>query len=169
MGPGLPRCARPPGRRALPSHPLHRLPGAPALFFRHRAQDRGELGQDMLDLFDHDAFGVEAGPDERQRLHVIEQREQRIPEFSDVDDHDRLAMAAELAQVICSTSSSSVPMPPGSAAKASARSNMMRLRSCMSRVTMISWARAMTCSRPVRNSGITPVTRPPWSSTLVAN
>ena len=42
-------------------------------------------------------------------------------------------------QVICSTSSSSVPIPPGRATKASAFSNIRRLRVCMSGTTMVSW------------------------------
>ena len=60
------------------------------------------------------------------------------------------------AQVSCSTNSSSVPMPPGKATKASERSNMMRFRSCMSRVTISSCTSPIGCSRPVRNSGMTP-------------
>ena len=62
------------------------------------------------------------------------------------------------AQVSCSTSSSSVPTPPGSATKASARSNISRLRSCRSRVMIRSCARISMCSRSVRNSGMMPVT-----------
>ena len=51
-------------------------------------------------------------------------------------------------------------MPPGSATKASARSNITRLRSCMSRVTIRSCTRTSMCSRLTRKSGITPVTDP---------
>ena len=64
------------------------------------------------------------------------------------------------AQVICSTSSSRVPTPPGKATKASARSNITRLRSCMSGVTIRSCTRVSMCSRLTRKSGMTPVTSP---------
>ena len=67
------------------------------------------------------------------------------------------------AQVICSTSSSSVPMPPGSATKASARSNISCLRVCMSGTTIVSCTPSRSFSFWVRKSGMMPVTSPPAS------
>ena len=54
-------------------------------------------------------------------------------------------------------------MPPGSATKASERSNMMRFRTCMSSVMISSSASLKAISRLRRNSGITPVILPPRS------
>ncbi len=53
-------------------------------------------------------------------------------------------------------------MPPGSTTKASERSNITILRSCIEVTTTVSTS-SNGCSRPRRNSGMTPSTRPPAS------
>ena len=65
-----------------------------------------------------------------------------------------LAWRPSCCQVSCSTSSSSVPMPPGRATNASERSNISRLRSCMSGVTISSCTRdqrVLALGQKIRN------------------
>src|SRR5919201_5025527 len=95
MGRGLPRYTRP-GTTRLALHPLDGSRRAALVQLRHCAHALGRPRQNMLDLIDHDAFEVELGADEGERAHVIEQGEQRSPESSDIRDHDRLAVTAEL-------------------------------------------------------------------------
>src|SRR6185437_10683771 len=57
---------------------------------------REDRGQDIFGLVDDRVVHVEARPDERLALHVIEQLQEWVPEASDIRDHDRFRMAAEL-------------------------------------------------------------------------
>src|ERR1700676_843347 len=64
--------------------------------FRQFARRRLELGQHVLDAFGHQKTDGEAGADELQLFHVVEQRAEWIPEMIDIGDQDRLLVAAEL-------------------------------------------------------------------------
>ena len=64
--------------------------------------------------------------------------------------------------------SSSVPQPPGSVTNASARASISSFRSRIVTTLMSSSASANASSRTFINSGITPMTLPPFSFTARA-
>ena len=79
-----------------------------------------------------------------------------------------LAWMPSCVQVTTSKSSSTVPKPPGSATKASARSAISALRSASVSTTSSSLSPVCASSRSWRDRGMMPTTSPPAASAASA-
>ena len=93
--------------------------------------ETGTAIQQLFHIVFHQQVFQILGFEESLAAHVGKEFEQGIVEARHIQQADRLVMEAELSQVNASNSSSIVPIPPGRAMKASARSAILCFRSCI--------------------------------------
>ena len=91
--------------------------------------------QNVLDVISDQKIEVEVAANELEPFHVVDQRAKRVPEVLDIRKKDRLSVTAKLDPGDLLDHFFKRSDAPGIATKASAISNILRLRSCMSRVT----------------------------------
>jgi len=110
--------------------------------------------QNLLDFLGDEEIDAQRRRHEFHVPHMVDQDKQRVPIAVDVGDQDRLLVTAELRPGELFDQFLERAEAPGKATKPSARSNIVRLRSCMSAVTMSSCGSLRGRSRLVRNSGM---------------
>src|ERR1700757_4138102 len=86
-------------RRSRPPPRLHPLGGHRGHLFFHLgngARGLEQLRQNLLDPLGHQKLDRQAGADEVEPFHLLEQLTERLPEVGGVEDEDRFLVPAEL-------------------------------------------------------------------------